>query len=196
MPATSLPPASPSPANKDKKLLDQLRDAIRAKHYSYRTEQTYIDWCKRYTLRVYHQKRHPVEMGVPEIQEYITYLATDQQVAASTQNQALSAILFLYRHVLLREIKFPTDILRAKKPGRLPTVLSKAEAMAIIQGLNGVPKLMVQLLFGSGLRLMECLRLRVKDIDFGNHQIIVRDGKGGFIEPFVGEVEPGGTGVV
>src|SRR5690349_19702058 len=119
MPATSPPPSSPTPLNKDKKLLDQLRDAIRAKHYSYRTEQTYIDWCKRYIL--YHGKRHPSEMGVSEIQEYITYLATHQQVAASTQNQALSAILFLYRHVLLREIEFPTDVLRAKKPSRLPT---------------------------------------------------------------------------
>ena len=176
MPTTLPPPANPSPANKDKKLLDQLRDAIRAKHYSYRTEQTYLDWCKRYIL--YHQKRHPAEMGVPEIQEYITYLATDQQVAASTQNQALSAILFLYRHVLLREIEFPTDILRAKKPGRLPTVLTKAEVLTILRGMNGTPKLMVQLLFGSGLRLMECLRLRVKDLDFANRQIIVRDGKG------------------
>jgi len=176
MPSQSLPPTSSSPTGKGKKLLDQLRDAIRAKHYSYRTEQTYIDWCKRYIL--YHEKRHPAEMGVPEIQAYITYLATDQQVAASTQNQALSAILFLYRHVLLREIEFPTDVLRAKKPGRLPTVLTKAEAMAIIRAMNGTHKLMVQLLFGSGLRLMECLRLRVKDIDFAGQQIIVRDGKG------------------
>lgn len=176
MPGQSLPTASSPPANQGKKLLDQLRDAIRAKHYSYRTEQTYIDWCKRYIL--YHQKRHPAEMGVPEIQAYITYLATDQQVAASTQNQALSAILFLYRHVLLREIEFPTDVLRAKKPNRLPTVLTKAEAMAIIQGMKGTPRMMVQLLFGSGLRLMECLRLRVKDVDFAGRQIIVRDGKG------------------
>jgi integron integrase len=176
MPSQSLPPTSSSPLRKGKKLLDQLRDAIRAKHYSYRTEQTYIDWCKRYIL--YHENRHPAEMGVPEIQAYITYLATDQQVAASTQNQALSAILFLYRHVLLREIEFPTDVLRAKKPSRLPTVLTKVEVMAIIRGMNGTPKLMVQLLFGSGLRLMECLRLRVKDVDFAGQQIIVRDGKG------------------
>jgi integron integrase len=176
MPSQPHPPATSSPTNKDKKLLDQLRDAIRAKHYSYRTEQTYIDWCKRYIL--YHEKRHPAEMGVPEIQDYITYLATDQQVAASTQNQALSAILFLYRHVLLREIEFPTDVLRAKKPSRLPTVLTKAEVIEILRCMKGTPKLMVQLLFGSGLRLMECLRLRVKDVDFANRQIIVRDGKG------------------
>ncbi len=163
-------------ASKGKKLLDQLRDAIRAKHYSYRTEQTYIDWCKRYIL--YHKKRHPAEMGIPEIQAFIIYLATDRNVAASTQNQALSAILFLYRNVLGREIEFPTDILRAKKPERLPTVLTKAEALSVIDKMNGVTKLMVQLLFSSGLRLMECLRLRIKDIDFSSHQIIVRDAKG------------------
>jgi integron integrase len=176
MPTNVLSPSSPDSPNKAKKLLDQLRDAIRAKHYSYRTEQTYIDWCKRYIL--YHNKRHPAEMGIPEIQAYIVHLATDQHVAASTQNQALSAILFLYRNVLLREIEFPTDLLRAKKPSRLPTVLSKAEAMAIIHGMHGTPRLMTQLLFGSGLRLMECLRLRVKDIDFASRQLIVRDGKG------------------
>jgi integron integrase len=157
-------------------LLDQLRDAIRAKHYSYRTEQTYVDWCKRYIL--YHHKRHPAEMGVSEIQAFIIYLANDQNVAASTQNQALSAILFLYRNVLLRDIEFPTDIVRAKKPERLPTVLAKAEVLLVIGKMSGTPKLMVQLLFGSGLRLMECLRLRIKDIDFANRQIIVRDGKG------------------
>ena len=131
MPSQTLPtnkplPAAPQDASspKGKKLLDQLRDAIRAKHYSYRTEQTYIDWCKRYIL--YHNKRHPVEMGVPEIQAFITYLAVERNVAASTQNQALSAILFLYRSVLLMEIEFPTDVIRAKKPDRLPTVLSKS----------------------------------------------------------------------
>jgi integron integrase len=117
-------------------------------------------------------------MGVPEIQAFITHLATDQNVAASTQNQALSAILFLYRHVLLKEIDFPTDVIRAKKPRRLPTVLTKAEALSIIGRMNGSPRLMAQLLFGSGLRLMECLRLRIKDLDFYGYQIIVRDGKG------------------
>jgi len=167
---------NPSSSPKGKKLLDQLRDAIRAKHYSYRTEQTYVDWCKRYIL--YHHKRHPAEMGMPEIQAFIIYLANDQNVAASTQNQALSAILFLYRNVLLRDIEFPTDIVRAKKPERLPTVLTKAEVLLVIGKMSGTPKLMVQLLFGSGLRLMECLRLRIKDIDFANRQIIVRDGKG------------------
>jgi integron integrase len=176
MPAQDSSTQHLSSAQKGKKILDQLRDAIRAKHYSYRTEQTYVDWCRRYIL--YHHKRHPAEMGVPEIQAFIIYLANDQNVAASTQNQALSAILFLYRNVLLRDIEFPTDIVRAKKPGRLPTVLTKAEVLSIVGRMNGTPKLMVQLLFGSGLRLMECLRLRIKDIDFSNGQIIVRDGKG------------------
>ena len=124
------------------------------------------------------QQAPPGPNGVPEIQAFITYLATDRNVAASTQNQALSAILFLYRNVLLKDIEFPTDVIRAKKPAHLPTVLTKAEAMSVIGKMNGAPKLMVQLLFGSGLRLMECLRLRIKDIDFSNYQIIVRDGKG------------------
>jgi len=174
----SLIPSQPDPQStqKGKKLLDQLRDALRTKHYSYRTEQTYMDWCKRYII--YHNKRHPAQMGVPEIQAFITHLATDRNMAASSQNQALSAILFLYRYVLLREIDFPTNLIRAKKPERLPTVLTKAEALSIIGRMNGISRLMVQLLFGSGLRLMECLRLRVKDIDFSNRQIIVRDGKG------------------
>jgi integron integrase len=166
----------PPDAPKNKKLLDQLSDAIRAKHYSLRTEQTYIDWCRRYIL--FHNKRHPKDMGVPEIRDFITHLATERNLAASSQNQALSAILFLYRHVLLTEIEFPTDVIRAKKPERLPTVLSKDEALSVIRQMEGVTKLMAQLLFGSGLRLMECLRLRIKDIDFANHQIIVRDGKG------------------
>ncbi len=176
MPVQTLSTQDLSSPPKGKKLLDQLRDAIRAKHYSYRTEQTYVDWCKRYIL--YHNKRHPAGMGVLEIQAFIIYLATEQNVAASTQNQALSAILFLYRNVLQKDIEFPTDILRAKKPERLPTVLTKAEVLSIIGRMNGVPRLIVQRLFGSGLRLMECLRLRIKDIDFANRQIIVRDGKG------------------
>ncbi|MBI2333836.1 MAG: integron integrase, partial [Chloroflexi bacterium] len=138
--------------------------------------QTYIDWCKRYIL--HHNKRHPAEMGVLEIQAFITHLAVERSVAASTQNQALSAVLFLYRNVLLKEIESPTDVIRAKKPDRLPVVLSKAEALAVIQHMSGIPKLMTQLLFGSGLRLMETLRLRIKDVDFANRQIIVRDGKG------------------
>jgi integron integrase len=158
------------------KLLDQVSDALRLKHYSYRTEQTYKDWIKRYIL--FHGKRHPKDMGVQEIQAFLTHLAVEKNVSASTQNQALSAILFLYRHILHQEIQFPTDIVRAEKSRTLPTVLTHTEALAVINHLTGVTKLMTQILYGSGLRLMECIRLRVKDIDFGNRQIIVRDGKG------------------
>ena len=160
----------------EKKLLDQVSDALRVKHYSYRTEQTYMDWIRRYIL--FHNKRHPREMGETEIQAFITYLATERNLSASSQNQALSAILFLYRHVLCRELALPPEIIRAKKAGHLPTVLSKQEALMVISNMQGPTKLMAQLLYGSGLRLMECLRLRVKDIDFDNHQLIVRDGKG------------------
>jgi integron integrase len=158
------------------KLLDQVSDALRLKHYSYRTEQTYKDWIKRYIL--FHGKRHPKDMGVQEIQAFLTHLAVEKNVSASTQNQALSAILFLYRHILHQEIQFPTDIVRAEKSRTLPTVLTHTEALAVINHLTGVTQLMTQILYGSGLRLMECIRLRVKDIDFGNRQIIVRDGKG------------------
>lgn len=160
----------------EKKLLDQMKDILRAKHYSARTEETYVDWAKRFIL--FHDKRHPSEMGEKEIQEYITYLATELNLAASSQNQALSAILFLYRHVLKIELDFPKQNLRAKKSEHLPTVLSKPEAISVINQMSGVTKLMTQILYGSGLRLMECLRLRVKDIDFQNRQIIVRNGKG------------------
>jgi site-specific recombinase XerD len=160
----------------EKKLLDQVADALLVKHYSYRTEQTYVDWIRRYIL--FHNKRHPSEMGETEVQAFIIDLATERTLSASSQNQALSAILFLYRHILQRELAFPHDIIRAKKAGHLPTVLSKQEALAVIGNMQGTTKLMAQLLYGSGLRLMECLRLRVKDIDFDNHQLIVRDGKG------------------
>lgn len=161
---------------KPKKLLDLVRDALRAKHYSYRTEQTYIDWIRRYII--FHQKRHPDNMGAVEIQAFITHLAVERKVAASTQNQALSAILFLYRIVLQKEISLPPSIVEISRPTRLPTVLSHREAISIISELRGIPRLMTKILYGSGLRLTECLHLRVKDIDFENHQIIVRSGKG------------------
>ena len=161
---------------KSPKLLDQVREILRNKHYSYRTEHTYVDWIKRFII--FHNKRHPREMGAEEVQAFITYLANERRVAASTQNQALSAIVFLYRYVLQKEIILPTDILRPGRPERLPTVLSHPEAMAVIGKMKGTPKLIAQLLYGSGLRITECLRLRIKDIDFSNHQVIVRDGKG------------------
>ena len=163
-------------AKRPKKLLDQVRDAIRLKHYSLSTEKTYVAWIRRYIL--FHNKRHPKDMGVPEIQAFLTHLAVDQHVAASTQNQALSALLFLYREVLRKDLERPIDYLRAKRPKRLPIVLTKEEALRVIGFLSGTHQLIAKLLYGSGLRLMECLRLRVKDIDFAQHQIIVRDAKG------------------
>jgi integron integrase len=158
------------------KLLQLVSQAIRTKHYSRRTEQTYTEWIKRYIL--HHGKRHPKDMGVEEIQTFITHLAVQKNVSASTQNQALSAILFLYRQVLNIPIELPTGILRPEKSKTIPVVLTQTEALAVIAKMTGVPQLMAKLLYGSGLRLMECVRLRVKDIDFGNCQILVRDGKG------------------
>lgn len=161
---------------KPKKLLDQIRDAIRLKHYSYSTEKTYIHWAKRYIL--FHNKRHPAEMGAGEIEAFLTHLAKEGNVSSSTQNQALNALLFLYRNVL--QIDFPVAIhaLRAKRSEHLPTVLSKDEVTRVISNMQGLHQLMAKLLYGSGLRLMECMRLRVKDIDFAQSQIIVREGKG------------------
>jgi integron integrase len=158
------------------KLLDQVRAAVRVRHLSYRTEQAYVDWIKRFIL--FHKKRHPNEMDETYISEFLTFLAVKRNVAASTQNQALSAILFLYRHVLKKEVGWVDNVERAKKPSRLPVVFTRDEAKAILVRLEGAKWLMVSLLYGSGLRLMECLRLRVKDIDFEYNQIVVRDGKG------------------
>jgi integron integrase len=160
-----------------KKLLDQVRDAIRLKHYAYSTEKTYVYWAKRFVL--YHNKRHPLEMGEKEISEFLTYLAVEGNVAASTQNQALSAMLFLYREVLRKDLDLPLELVWAKRRKRLPTVLTKEEVRQVIAQLTGVHRLIVQLLYGSGLRLMECMRLRVKDLDFGQRQILARDAKGG-----------------
>jgi len=159
-----------------KKILDQTREAIRLKHYSIRTEETYVNWITRFIL--FHNKRHPREMGMPEINAFLTHLAVEQHVAASTQNQALSAILFLYRHVLDQELEGNLDSVRAKRPQHIPTVLSKEETLKVIGCMSGLHQLMAQLLYGSGLRLMECIRLRAKDLDFEYKQIVVRDGKG------------------
>jgi integron integrase len=158
-----------------KKLLEQAREILRAKHYSYRTEETYVDWMRRYIL--FHHKRHPEDMGAAEVQAFLIHLATERNIAASTQNQALSAVLFLYRDVLHKDIE-PLPLASAKRPERLPTVLTREEVFRIIDQLVGIHKLMVQLLYGSGLRLMECVRLRVKDVDFDYKTITVRDGKG------------------
>jgi integron integrase len=157
------------------KLLDQVCQAIRIKHYSYRTEQTYVDWIRRFIL--FHNKKHPKDMGVIEVEAFLGHLAVVGNVAASTQNQALSALLFLYKIVLEQELE-SVDALRAKKSRYLPTVLTKEETKAIIQELHGQHKLLVQLLYGTGLRLSELMSLRIKDIDFSHQQIVVRDTKG------------------
>jgi len=146
-------------ATHPKKLLDQVRDALRLKHYSLRTEETYVDWITRFIL--FHNKRHPQDMGNAEVEAFLTHLAVDLNVAASTQNQALCALLFLYREVLKKDLG-PVDSIRAKKPKRLPTVLSREEARKVIGCMSGTYQLMAKLLYGSGLRLMECVRLRVQ----------------------------------
>jgi len=163
----------PDPAPK---LLDQVRYTLRVKHYSIRTEEAYLDWIKRYIL--FHHKQHPKALNSPDIEAFLTHLAVDQRVAASTQDQALSAVLFLYREVLRQDLLYPIDAVRAKQPTHLPTVLSKAEVNRLLSHLSDPYELMAKLLYGCGLRLMECVRLRVKDVDFEQHQIIVRSGKG------------------
>ena len=172
---TSAPQETSSP--KEKKLLEQYSDALRLKQYSPRTEKTYILWARSYIL--FHNKRHPKEMGTLEIRQFITHLVSEKTVSSSTQNQALSAILFLYRHVLHVQLdESELNEIRPQKAKSLPVVLSKEEARAVIRKMSGVPQLVTQIMYGSGLRIMEVLRLRVKDLDFANRQIIVRDGKG------------------
>ena len=160
---------------KRSKFLDQVREVIRSNHFSYSTEKTYINWIYRYI--VFHNKRHPEEMGGKEIADFLTYLAVQRKVSASTQNQALNALIFLCRKVLkipLREFDFE----RARIGKRLPVVFSRNEAHNVISKLNGEFHLMASLLYGSGLRLSECLQLRVKDIDFDLREFLVRGGKG------------------
>ncbi len=161
---------------KKPRLLDQVRDRIRYKHYSIRTEQSYLDWIRRFIC--FHGKRHPVEMGAAEIEAFLTDLAVRGNVSASTQNQALSAILFLYREVLAVDLPWLSDFRRAKESQKLPVVLTEDEVKSVLMYLDGIKWLMASLLYGSGMRLMECIRLRVKDIDFPQHQIIIRSGKG------------------
>lgn len=173
-PETSLP--------QGKKLLDQLSDQIRLKQYSHRTEKTYVLWVRQYIL--FHNKRHPKEMGAQEIKQFISNLVSEKNVSTSTQNQALSAVLFLYRHVLVMDLDETTlNLLRPQKGKTVPVVLSKEEAKLVISKMTGVYQIIAQILYGSGLRIMEAMRLRVKDIDFANRQIIVRDGKGGNDRP-------------
>lgn len=162
---------------REPRLLDQVRDLLRRKHYSYRTEQVYLYWIRHYIF--FHHKRHPREMAEPEIAAFLSYLAADRRVSASTQNQALNAILFLYKQVLEKNIGLIQGVVRAKRPERLPVVMTPEETRMVLGRLSGREWLMACLMYGAGLRVMECLRLRIKDVDFGLNQIFVRDGKGG-----------------
>ncbi|HEU4343685.1 MAG TPA: integron integrase [Candidatus Binatia bacterium] len=164
------------PTAQKPKLLDQVRQAIRTRHYSYRTEKAYIHWTKRFTF--FHNKRHPAELGETEIAGFLSSLANEGHVSASTQNQAFNALLFLYKEVLRKKIGLIEGVVRAKRPQRLPVVLTKQELNKVIDRMNGAPRLMAILLYGGGLRLMECCRLRVKDIDFSRNEIVIRAGKG------------------
>jgi integron integrase len=168
--------SAPAPPGQPR-LLDRVRHAIRARHYSLRTEEAYVGWIRRYIL--FHKKRHPMEMGEAEINAFVTHLAVAEGVGASTQTQALSALLFLYRHVLAKELPDLDAVVRAKRPGRLPTVLTRAEVRRVVGNMEGTPRLFATLLYGTGMRLLEGLRLRVKDLEFGNNRIVVRDTKGG-----------------
>lgn len=159
------------------RLLEQVRDQLRTRHYSYRTEQTYLQWIKQFIL--FHDKRHPALLGVDDIGRFLTHLAVKRTVSASTQNQALAALLFLYKHVLQIDLPRLENVARAKKPTRLPVVLTRHEVKSVLSQLTSTKWLMASLLYGSGLRLNECLSLRVKDVDFAYRQITIRDAKGG-----------------
>jgi integrase len=159
-----------------KRLLDEVRDVIRIKHYSIRTEQAYLQWIRRYIL--FHGKRHPRELGADHLRSFLSDLAVQGRVAASTQNQALNAVLFLYRQVLEQNLPWIEGIQRAKQPRHLPVVLTRHEVKNVLAQLEGSVWLMASLTYGGGLRLLECLRLRVKDIDFERGEMTIRDGKG------------------
>lgn len=171
-------PVIPTPAvTKSPKLLDQLRDQIRYRHYSIRTEDAYVLWAKRYIY--YHDMRHPSEMGKPEIEKFLSYLANERNVAAATHDQALSALLFLYKEVLGIDLPWLTEVSRPKRPKRLPVVLTAAEVKRVLSQIDDFTlRLMARLLYGTGMRLMECVRLRVKDVEFSRNLIVFREGKG------------------
>lgn len=176
--------ATPAPGNteptidKDRpRLLDQVKEALRYRHYSLRTERTYIHWIKRYIY--FHKLRHPREMGAQEVTQFLSFLAVEGEVSSSTQNQALAALLFLYKQVLDIELPWMDDITRSKRPKRLPTVLTRNEVTALLNHVSVRHALMARMIYGSGLRLMECQRLRVKDLDLERRELVVREGKGG-----------------
>ena len=158
------------------RLLDQVRERIRLKHYSIRTERVYCEWIKRYVR--FHNYRHPSEMGAAEVEAFLSDLAVRRDVSASTQNQALAALLFLYKQVLKQDLPWLGEVVRARKPSRLPVVLSIQEVQQVLGHLEGEARLVTRLLYGAGLRLMEALRLRVKDVYFSRNELLIRDGKG------------------
>lgn len=160
----------------EKKLLDSVRESIRLKHYSIRTEEAYVGWIRRYVF--FHNKTHPSELSEVHIREFLSHLAIKQNVAASTQNQAFNAIIYLYKQVLKIDLDDIGIVERAKRNRKIPVVFSSTEAKNVLKNMSGVNKLMASLLYGTGMRLMECVRLRIKDVDFSNNRIIVRDGKG------------------
>jgi site-specific recombinase XerD len=163
------------PHNSKPKLFDQMRYVLRKRHYKKRTEESYNNWVVRFIR--FHNMRHPQEMGVQEVEQFLTHLAVERHVAASTQNQALNALVFLYKKVLGSELQ-GINAQRAKTPENRPVVFSRREVKSLLAHLDGLHWMMAYLMYGSGLRLMECIRLRVKDVDFDDHQIAVRDGKG------------------
>ncbi|HEX9188356.1 MAG TPA: integron integrase [Vicinamibacteria bacterium] len=167
---------SPLVGSPPPRLLDRVRGVLRARHFSRRTEQAYVAWIRRFVL--FHGRRQPDALGAPEVTAFLSHLATSRQVSASTQNQAFSAVLFLYREVLGRELAGLEQVPRARLPDRLPLVLAREEVAAVLRYMTGTPRLMCALMYGSGLRLLECCRLRVKDVDFALHELVVHDGKG------------------
>ncbi|MFC0678796.1 integron integrase [Lysobacter korlensis] len=158
-------------------MFEEVARQLRLRHYSHRTEQAYLGWIRRYVAA--NDRRHPRDLGAPEVERFLTALAVDETVAAATQNQALSALLFLYRDVLKMQLPWVEHVVRAKRPQRVPTVLSTSEVQRLLAAMDGRPWLLASLLYGTGMRLLECLRLRVKDVDFSRHELTIRNGKGG-----------------
>ncbi len=173
MASSSLPERAPG---RKKNLLDDIREVMRLRHYSIRTEQVYIHWVKRFCI--FHQMKHPRKMGIPEIEAFLSHLATHEKIGRSTQNQAFNALLFLYKQVLRIPLEEPINALRAPRRQRIPVVMTREETQHVLDAMPGKMKTMAQLMYGSGLRLMECVRLRVQDLDFAANQLIVRAGKG------------------
>lgn len=168
---SAVPVAAPAP-----KLLDRLRDHLRTRHSSIRTETAYVDWARRFIL--FHEKRHPQDMGGAEVEAFLTHLAVDRQVSASTQNQAKAALLYLYKQVLGVDLPWLDDVVQAKTPKRLPVVLTATEVRALLLHMQGKAGLIAQLLYGTGMRLLEALRPRVKDVELARREIVIREGKG------------------